>query len=192
MSQTPQVQDEDAADAPPKKSKAKSIVIILALLLLIGGGGFAAYWFLSQGDSSILDSLFSSEPKEKPEPQVMGSPTNETLTPTSKPAVASAGTPTHLVSLPVLTVNLADTGTSRYLRVGIDVEVSTEPASEEIKSQSAKIRDAVIILLSSKRYENISTAGGKFQLKNEIVARINQILGVPRVIQIYFTDFVVQ
>ena len=29
-------------------------------------------------------------------------------------------------------------------------------------------------------------------LKNEVAARLNQILGTPRVIRIYFTEFVVQ
>ena len=96
------------------------------------------------------------------------------------------------VALPTVTVNLADAAGDRYLKVGMEVEVSSPDAVRDIQAQSAKIRDAIIILLSSKTYAELSSTEGKMQLKNEVAARLNQILGTPRVVRVYFTDFVVQ
>ncbi len=179
--------------APVKKSKIKRFVILFALLLLLGGGGFGAYWFISN-NPELLESIFPSDDSEGGEESGEGSEKNPENAGAdgSTPSTTIQTAPTHLVSLPPLTINLADTGVSRYLRVGIDIEVSNKDAIAIIENQSARIRDAIIILLSSKTYESLATTEGKFQLKNEIASRINQIIGTPRVLQIYFTDFVVQ
>ena len=54
------------------------------------------------------------------------------------------------------------------------------------------IDDVVMTTLSSKRYSDVSTIKGKQSLKEELIAAINKALGVPGVLNIYFTEFVVQ
>ena len=54
------------------------------------------------------------------------------------------------------------------------------------------IDDVVMTTLSSKRYSDVSTIKGKQTLKEELIAAINKALGVPGVLNIYFTEFVVQ
>ena len=54
------------------------------------------------------------------------------------------------------------------------------------------INDSVLILLSSKTYNELGTVEGKIQLKQELIMRMNQVLGGPMVKKIYFTEFVVQ
>ena len=46
--------------------------------------------------------------------------------------------------------------------------------------------------LSSKRFNDISTIKGKQMLKEELITAINKALGVPGVLNVYFTEFVVQ
>lgn len=184
----------------PKKSK-KGLLIIFALILLLGGGGFGAYWFLTQ-NPDIVDAIFKGEQAEKTEaektetaekPAEGEAPkTEEGKASPEQQASSSAVPPTHLVSLPAVTINLADTGSARYLNVGIDIEVSSKEAVQAIEKQSAKIRDAIIILLSGKTYQSLSSTSGKIQIKNEIASRVNQILNSPQVLQVYFTDFVVR
>ncbi len=182
----------EGSEPPKKKSKLKLIIILLALILLLGGGGLGAYWFLTANTDFSISSFFSSDEEESAEAEgeVSGEENASTGEEGASTGVVTA--PTQLISLPALTINLADTGTTRYLRIGIDIEVSNPDAVPLIESQTPKIRDAIIILLSGKTYAELSTADGKFQLKNEIASRINQIIGVPRVLQIYYTDFVVQ
>ncbi len=181
-----QAQDNASEEEPKKKSKLKLIIIIVAALLIIGGGA-AAYFFLGNPfGSSEEDSAVTTATTPAPAGASAIDPsTTQAPAPTQLPA-------TYLTSIQPLTINLADIDITRYLRISIDVELSTQDSINQLQANNAKIRDAIIILLSSKKYENISTASGKLQIKNEIISRINQILGVPRVVQIYFTDFVVQ
>ncbi len=182
--------------AQPKKSKLKKIVILISLLLLVGGLGGGAYWFISN-DPTILDSLpfigkgdETSEEGEQSEEEASEASSSENSGESGSTTVQT--NPTTLVSLAPLTINLSDTGASKYLKVGIDIELNSAEAAKEIERQKARIRDAIIILLSSKSYSLLSTTTGKISVKNEIASRINQILQSPRVIQVYFTDFVVQ
>ncbi len=178
-----QAQDTENQEEPKKKSKLKLIILLVALLLIIGGGA-AAYFFLGNPFGSEEEVVTTTA--TTPSPAAANVSTAPVVPPpTQLPA-------TYLTSIQPLTINLADMDITRYLRIAIDVELSTQEAIGQLQANNAKIRDAIIILLSSKKFENISTASGKLQIKNEIISRINQILGVPRVVQIYFTDFVIQ
>ncbi len=190
MAETPPLPE---GSAQPKKSKLKKIVILLSLVLLLGGLGGGAYWFISN-DPTILDSILGSseESSENEEASENGESSAETNEAEQGSSATAQTSPTSLFSLPPLTVNLSDTGTSKYLKVGIDIELVNADAAKEVERQRARIRDAIIILLSSKSYSQLSTTTGKIAIKNEIASRINQILQTPRVIQVYFTDFVVQ
>lgn len=89
-------------------------------------------------------------------------------------------------------VNLADLGGKRYLKLTMKLELFGGKVQEEIAERNFEMRDAVLMLLSSKEFEDISTAPGKVRLKQDIVARLNKILKNGQVKEIYFTDFIVQ
>ncbi len=190
MAETPPLPE---GAAQPKKSKLRKIIILLSLILLLGGLGGGAYWFISN-DPTILDSILGSSEEEATEGEAseQAEEGKEGEGESSESGAPVKTGPTTLVSLAPLTINLSDTGSSKYLKVGIDIELANADAAKELERQKARIRDAIIILLSSKTYSTLSTTTGKIAVKNEIASRINQILQSPRVIQVYFTDFVVQ
>lgn len=186
---------EGQAEKPKKKSKAKRLVIFLVLffiLLACAGGG--AYWWLylrNPGEVPAQTSEISQEQEaqtqaeaKSPEQEGLNSARIERQTdlPRSKGMV---------LPLPPITVNLADPGGRRYLKLGMEVEVNSDVANE-LKAQNARIRDSIIMLLAGKTYGEISSPDGKVLLKAEIAARLNQILGAQRIIRVYLTDFVVQ
>ena len=55
-----------------------------------------------------------------------------------------------------------------------------------------RIRNDIIFLLSSQTMEDILTMDGKIQLRDEIIARLNRILGEGRLLNVYFSSLVVQ
>ncbi len=187
MSQNELPPGEEGAEVPQKKSKKKLIIILLIFLILVGGVGGGA-WFMLQDPNSIVSQMLNGG-GEDGEAVVEGEQSEGEDTEGEGQTRLPA---TFLTSIPPLTINLADPGTPRYLRLGIDVEATSQQAVNDIKNNNAKIRDAIIILLSSKKYDDLASADGKFTLKHEIISRMNQILGAPRIVQIYFTDFVVQ
>lgn len=179
-------------EVPKKRSRAKKIVIILAIILIMlsaAGGGLYWWFFLRNPASAEAEGMDSSAVTQGADAKggkaaVDNSPRIERQSDLPR----STG---KVLPLPEFVVNLSDPSGKRYLKLGMEVEVNAD-VSREITAQSAKIRDAVIMLLAGKSFADVSSAEGKVLLKAEVAARLNQILGAQRVVRVYFTDFVVQ
>ena len=89
-------------------------------------------------------------------------------------------------------VNLSDPGGRRYLKVNVKLELSNQQVIKEFNARKYELRDKILMLLSSKRFDDIATLAGKIALKQEIVSRLNAGLKDGRVQQVYFTEFLVQ
>lgn len=106
-------------------------------------------------------------------------------------------------------VNLAEPGGFRYLQVSMVLELwplidnynqlqgeerdlAIDQFREKMNSWQPVIDDILTTTLSSKTFADISTVEGKQALKEELMASINELLGYQGVINIYFTEFVVQ
>jgi flagellar FliL protein len=99
-----------------------------------------------------------------------------------------------LIPLKSFIVNLFDERHigKRYLKINMDLEVGSEEDRTKVENNMARLRDTILILLSSQTLKDINTMEGKIELKNAIILRMNQILGNKTVRSIYFTEFVVQ
>ena len=99
-----------------------------------------------------------------------------------------------IIPLKSFVVNLFDKKGigKRYLKISMELEVGKEEDRTKVENNIPRLRDTVLILLSSQTLKEINTMEGKLELKNAIVLRMNQILGNKTVRRIYFTEFVVQ
>ena len=164
----------DEESKPQKKGKLKWILLIFFLLLLLGGGAGAWYYFLSD----LPGSKNASQPAEKAA--------------ASQPAQTKQVENLQTAVLDTFLVNLADPLGKRYIKVTFEVELADPKTSEELSKQKAKIRDAVIMLLSSKTYADLAPAESKLDLKNEVTKRLNLILGGPKITRAFITEMVIQ
>ena len=98
----------------------------------------------------------------------------------------------HTFAMKNLIVNLAGERGSRYLKIRIELEVSSEQTVKEVEQKLSMITDTIISLVTSKTYDDIQDIQGKELLKQEIVARVNFHLRTGRVKRAYFTEFVIQ
>jgi len=158
---------ETEAALPPEnakpKGKFKKILILALVGLLFVGGGLVAY-------------MMSDDP------------------PVGKEAQASQTTPKNSVTMPLepFLVNLADRESRRYLKLKVELKVDSEGTAKEMEKSLPRIRDALILLLSSKTYLDLSTYEGKQQLKQEIKKRVTALPGGSKVSEVFFTEFVAQ
>ena len=97
-----------------------------------------------------------------------------------------------LYSLDTMIVNLADHGGKRYLRVTMALELSDPEAATTIESRLPQVRDAILMILPTKTYDEVSTTEGKIALRSEVMEKINSLMTKGRINNIYFTEFVVQ
>lgn len=168
---------EAPKDEKKKGGKLKWIIIAVVILALLGGAGF---FFKDK----IMGMLGGGDDQAQEQTETMG----------EQPEDQSTGEPgeTELVSLPTFVVNLADPLGRRYLKLTMDVELVNIDAAEKLQRNESKVRDAIILLLSSKTFADLSSIESKLALKDEIVRRLNQIVGGSAVLRVYFTEMVVQ
>lgn len=88
-------------------------------------------------------------------------------------------------------VNLAGSRGGKIARVTLELEIGNQNTeiTEEIERRKPQIRDIIIILLSSKTYEQIATKEGKDNLRDEIKGRLNSFLTKGKIKSILFTEF---
>ena len=89
-------------------------------------------------------------------------------------------------------VNLADEGGKRYLRITMNLELTQEKFTDQIQQRLPQVRDSILMILPTKRFDDIRTVEGKTLLRNEITAKLNSFIGLDSVANIYFTEFVIQ
>lgn len=168
-------QDPKKGEGKKKGSKLKLIIILVITLAVLGGGGFAAWKFFLQPKGGAHEGGNATGQGE-------GNKTGEAQQPKGG----------QLVTLEPFVVNLSEPMGRRYLKATLDVEVADAAAAAELTAAKPKVKDTLLLLLSSKNFAEISSMDKKIELKNEIVNRLNQIIGKGKVRNVYFTEFVVQ
>ena len=89
-------------------------------------------------------------------------------------------------------VNLADPGSKRFLKVSLDMKLSSKEAEEECKSKESELKDLVLTVLSSQESGDIVTGEDKLRLKKKLLKSLNDALTKGKVLEVFFTDFLIQ
>ena len=160
--ETLDIQVEQPQQKQPGKGNKKLIIIAGAILLLLASG-FLAYIML-YGEKGKAGT--AAQKKEESSGKDM------------------------FVSLDPFVMNLAEQG--RFLKLSMQFELTDKSYQPMVLDKIPKLRDAIIILISSKDSESLSSPEGKFQLKDELLLRANQIIGKGVFKNLYFTEFIMQ
>ena len=97
-----------------------------------------------------------------------------------------------MVKLESFVVNLSRSERSHYLKVTLKLHMTRKKYAANAGKYKPKIRDALIILLSNQSVEDLRSMEGKYQLKRQIVSRVNNVMGQEMVSDVFFSDFVIQ
>ena len=148
------------------------IIGIIVALLLLGGGGYYAYiTFFQEKPVEEVSAEGEEGAAEKVEEDV------------------NLGV---MFPLDPFIVNLAGSEGKRFLKVTISLELSTPEVHADLKENIQKVTDSILVLLSSKSFEDVYSVQGKFKLKDEVTTRVNRFLVVGHVKDAYFTEFIIQ
>jgi flagellar FliL protein len=101
----------------------------------------------------------------------------------------------HTVHLEGFTVNLADAEENHFLRITIDIGLGHAPkAAKEGESEipTARVRDAILTVLTAGKSDALVTPEGKAQLKKDVLAALRESVPELDVREVYFTEFLVQ
>jgi flagellar protein FliL len=167
------LEELEAAEATGGKKSMGMIIGIVVGLLVLGGGGYYAYINFFQ--EKPVEEVPADGEKAEEEEKVEEDPTLGVMFP-----------------LDPFVVNLAGSEGKRFLKVTISLELSTPEVHVEIKENIHKVTDSILVLLSSKAFEDVYSVQGKFKLKDEITTRVNRFLVVGHIKDAYFTEFIIQ
>ena len=162
---------EEATESKGGKKKLFIIIGIVTLVLLIGGG-VGAYFFLK---------------KDTPPPEELDPGLSVPVPEIEKSSVIGP-----MVNIEEFIVNIISGDGNHYVKASFTFELTNESVAEEVTKRMPQIRDAILLLIGNKTYEELQDLQGKRQLKSELTSKINSFLMSGKIKSIYFTNFVVQ
>ena len=174
----------EATEAAPKKSTKMLIIILAAVLFIVLAGGGAAFFLLKKGDEHADDEEVATE-KEKP-----------------KKKKGDKEAPPVYISMDPFTVNLVPETGDQYLQATISVEAEEAAVGEKMKLHMPKLRNRIMLILSSKKASELASREGKEGLAEELRESINGVIGEPPakgkkavegpIKEVLFTSFIIQ
>jgi len=154
---------------------SKKLIIILTavifLMVLMMGGIFFMMWSKVSKMEGQLVSVEESQEEE---------------------AVVEEPVVKPIFPLKSFIVNLAGENGKRYLKIKMDLEIANEELNDALRMRIPQIRDSIMMILTSKRYEDVKDTEGKIALRQDIQNQVNSFFKEPCVSNIFFTDFVIQ
>ena len=98
-----------------------------------------------------------------------------------------------MVGLDDIIVTLAGSShRPRYLRININLEVADKITAEAVRMRLPQMRDTVIMTLTEKSVDDLNKPGGKMNLRAEIFQRLDQSISGGKLMNVYFSDLVIQ
>lgn len=172
--------EEGAVEEEAGKKKKPLLLIIVAALVLIGGGGAGAFFLMGNDDANAAvdeESVASEEGLEGEEGDTLGE--------------------AYYFSLdPPFIVNFSGKSRARFLQVSIEGLTRKSKVKEDITKHLPQVRNNLVLLLSSKTYDELSSQEGKAALRKQVLKEIQKILeaetGQEGVEDVFFTSFVMQ
>ena len=175
---------EEGTEGAKKKLPLK-LIIIVAVVLLIGGGAGA---FFMLGDKNSDDTTVSESDEKAEDGEVKEGEDGE-----ATKALAEA----YYFSLdPPFIVNFTGKSRARFLQVSIEGMSRDATVKESVTKHIPQIRNNLVLLLSSKTYDELNSAKGKASLRKQVLKEIQKVLesetGKEGIEDVYFTSFVMQ
>lgn len=167
---------QEAAPAPAASSGQKPILFIaLAVInmIVVAAVGYMLYkGRQKEAEKPTLDQVIVGE--------------HETKAHEDAEEKAFVG---KVVPLETFIANLAQSKGRKIVKVNMELELDGDKVAEEIEKRKPQIRDIIIITLSSKTFEELSTREGKENLRVEIKDTINNFLTKGKIKNVFFTEF---
>lgn len=157
--------------AKGKINKKLLIIIAAAVLILLIGAGTTAFLLLKDNKKEDQKDPGQSVPVPVVTPQTGIGPT---------------------IDIEEFIVNIISDQDTHYVKAAMTIELSSPQTKDEMTQRMPQVRDAILLLVSNKTFDELRDLQGKKQLKAELLSKINSLLQTGQAGAIYFTQFVVQ
>jgi len=160
-------------------STNKLLIILISLLIVIIIGGAATFVFYVDKEDKVIQATTTQEKQL----------TNNTKN-TEEETLTEVG---PLYPIAPITVNLKNQDAKDiYLKITLSLELSDKLLANELDAKNAVIRDNIILILSSKSVDDLSSEIGKAEVCDEIKKKLNSLLDDGKIKNVYIVSFVIE
>lgn len=166
------------------KKKGKLLIIIIAVLVLLLGGAAGAYF------AGLLDPLLG---KGGEAAEGHGeAPAHGQAAAGGEHGAAAANDPIFY-DLPDMLVNLHTTGNrAAYLKIKLALQYKDPLMTPVLQKVQPRVVDSFQIYLRELRLEDLEGSAGLMRLKEELLARANQLMAPAVIDDVLFKEMLVQ
>lgn len=164
-------------EAPAKKKLPLKLILIAgaAALVVVGGGGAAAFIFLKpkpEAAASAEKSGKDKKKKEKKKDEKKGGKEDK-----NAPVIKEGPDGIVYYTLPEVVVNMqtAD-GRPTFLKLKLTLELPNADMADDLEPNMPRLQDMFQSFLRELRPEDLSGSQGSYQLRMEILRRVNLVM----------------
>jgi flagellar FliL protein len=180
--------DGEAASA--KKKIPLLFIIIPAALVVLGGGGATA--FLLMKPSSAGDHAAPAKAEKKKDGGHGGASKDGAADP-ALGVIAAGPDGVTFYTLPDMIVNIQSTdGRPAYLKLKLTLEMKDAALAAHLQTQAPRMQDMFQGFLRELRPEDLAGSAGSYQLRAEILRRVNLIAAPAKVDAVLIEEMLVQ
>lgn len=187
-------------DAPPAKKKLPLLFIIIpAAVLVLGGGGGAAFFLMQPKPAAAEEGGHGAPAKGehgKKDEKKGGGGHGAASGGDADPAlgkISEGPDGVTFYTLPDLVVNIQSSdGRPTHLKLKLTLEMHDAAVAEHLQAEMPRLNDMFQSFLREVRPEEMTGSAGTFQLRAEILRRVNLIAAPGKVDAVLIEEMLVQ
>ncbi len=189
---------EDGA-APAKKKLPLLFIVIPVALVVLGGGGGAAFFMMqpkadaaAEGDDHGAEKKGGHDKKADKKGGGHGAPADGAAD-ASLGVIAEGPDGVTFFTLPDITVNIqAPDGRPTFLKLKLTLETKDAAVAEHLQAEMPRLQDMFQGFLRELRPEDLAGSAGSFQLRAEILRRVNLVAAPGKVDAVLIEEMLVK
>lgn len=189
---------EGEEDGAPKKKKLPLLFIVIpAALVVLGGGGGAAFFLMQPKPASADEGGHGAEKKggheKKAEKKSGGHGPADGPADPALGVIAEGPDGVTFLTLPDMVVNIqAPDGRPTFLKLKLTLETHDAHVAEQLQAEMPRMQDMFQGFLRELRPDDLAGSAGSFQLRAEILRRVNLIAAPGKVDAVLIEEMLVQ
>lgn len=200
----PAVTDGETVDGEPGAPKKKKLpllfIIVPAALVVLGGGGGAAFFLMQPKAEAAEGGDHGAAPKKggdhgkaaKKGGGGHGAPAGGEANP-ALGVISEGPDGVTFYTLPDMVVNIQDpSGKPTFLKLKLTLEMHDYALAEHLQAEMPRMQDMFQGFLRELRPEDLAGSAGSFQLRAEILRRVNLIAAPGKVDAVLIEEMLVQ
>lgn len=183
--------EDGVAEAPGKKKIPLLFIVIPAALVVLGGGGATAFMLMKPKSAEAAGGHAPPAKEAKKGGGHGGGKEGEAPAGAGKVAAGPDGVTFY--TLPDMIVNIQSVdGRPTYLKLRLTLEMKDASVASHLQAEAPRMQDMFQGFLRELRPEDLAGSAGSYQLRAEILRRVNLIAAPGKVDAVLIEEMLVQ